>query len=160
MRSLASLDTKHHRGAYAKGDSGGSTTKVEALGYTSPQQYLQPDGAAPCADGLAWGFDGEGFDNGNFVTHADKNPAKVGGKLPATNLPQDDRDTGTDVGLVSMSTAGTVRYPFFRILASQQRQNVHSGAVHCKFYREQDELATVFSINGYSTCVRYVITQQ
>ncbi|CAN0192197.1 unnamed protein product, partial [Ectocarpus sp. 8 AP-2014] len=99
----------HHRGACAKGDSGGGTTKVEGLGYTSPRQYLQPDGAAPCADGLAWGFDGEGFDNGNFVTHADKNPAKVGGKPPAMNLPQDDRDTGTDVGLVSVSTAGTIR---------------------------------------------------
>ncbi|CAM9539794.1 unnamed protein product [Ectocarpus sp. 12 AP-2014] len=105
----ANREDWHHRGAYTKGVSGGSTTKGEGLGYTSPRQYLQPDGAAPCADGLAWGFDGEGFDNGNFVTHTDKNPAKVGGKPPAMNLPQDDRDTGTDVGLVSVSTAGTIR---------------------------------------------------
>ncbi|CAM9140398.1 unnamed protein product [Ectocarpus fasciculatus] len=99
----------NHYGAYTKDDSGGSATKVEGLGYTSPRQYLQSDGAAPCADGLAWGFDGEGFDNGNFVTHTDKNPAKVGGKLRTMNLSQDDRDTGTDAGLVSVSTAGTIR---------------------------------------------------
>lgn len=101
----------HQHDVYCQ-DGGGRAAALagKGPGYTSPQQHQhQSSGAAPCADGLAWGFHGEGSDEGSNPGHKDSFIDKLGVKSPAMYSSQDLRDDGAVGDFAPVSTTDTVR---------------------------------------------------
>lgn len=104
------------------GDEGAATTGGVSYFTSSQQQQKQQqlDGAAPCADGLDWGFDRDGFSHINTFTN--RTPNKIWVKESSLHLCHDDKDTRGGVALAPVSTAGSARYsaPLARILLHQE----------------------------------------
>lgn len=107
------LDT-HHR--HNGGEAHYSVRKEH--GCTSSQQRPQLGGVAPCADGLAWGFDEEGFDYEHNTKLTNQTPNKLGERTPPVNLLAEGRDTGKSVMTSPLPNAGSDRYvAYFAVFA-------------------------------------------
>lgn len=92
------FNTQSQRGG-GEGSTGGAQRENRC---TSSQQRQQLGEVAPCADGLAWGFDEEGFGN----EYTDHTPSKLGAGSSPVNVLREDRDTGKRVVPTPVPTAG------------------------------------------------------
>lgn len=105
------MQSKEVYGREAHGEAGEGEAAVATTGgisdFTSSQQQ-QLVGAAPCADGLDWGCDGEGFSHVNSFLNNTSN--KLWGKESSQDLFHEDNDTQAGVIPAPVSTAGSARY--------------------------------------------------
>eukprot|EP00752_Nemacystus_decipiens_P007052 g6322.t2 len=89
---------------------GAASSSQREHGCTSSQQRLQLRDVAPCADGLAWGYNQEAIDYGDASKHNNHTPSIQEAGSPPVDVLREDRDTGRVVSTPAPS-AGSVRSP-------------------------------------------------